>query len=75
MSTPALLLAACNKIDACPTLTPVSSDLRDAAAALLAELFTVGLRYGVTPADWAGVADLPSSCLDVCRQRSARSDP
>ena len=73
MNMPARLLAAHNKIDACPTLTPVSSDLRDAAAALLAELFTVGLRHGVTPADWAGVANLPTSCLDACRQCSARA--
>jgi len=73
MSTPELLLAAPNKIDACTTLTPVSGDLRDAAAALLAELFTVGLRRGITPADGAGVADLPTSCLDACRQRSARA--
>ncbi len=72
MSTSELLLAARTKIDACPTLTPVSSDLRDAAAALLAELFTVGLRHGITPADWAAVAALPTSCLDACRARQAR---
>lgn len=68
MSTPELLLAARNKIDACTTLTPVSGDLRDAAAALLAELFTVGLRRGLTPADRAGGGDLPTSCLDACRR-------
>ncbi len=73
MSTPARLLAARIKIDACPTLTPVSGDLRDAAAALLAELFTVGLRHGITPADWAAVAALPTSCLDACRARQART--
>jgi len=67
MSTPELLLAARNKIDACTTLTPVSGDLRDAAAASLAELFTVGLR-GITPADRAGVGDWPTSCLDACRR-------
>ena len=57
------------KIDTCPSLMPVSTDLRDAAAALLADLFTVGLRRGITPANWA-VAHLPTSCLDACRQRS-----
>lgn len=73
MNTPDTLRLTGAKIDACTTLTPVSGDLRDAAAALLTELFTVGLRRGITPADWAGVADLPTSCLDACRQRYARA--
>lgn len=71
MSTPQLLRLTHAKIDACHTLAPDSSGLKDEAAALLAEVFLVGLKRGITPGDWAGVADLPTSCLDACRQRRA----
>lgn len=72
MSTPELLLAAGNKIDACPTSARNHVQVREAAAALLAELFAVGLRHGITPADLAAVAALPTSCLDACRERQLR---
>lgn len=74
MSTPADLLGlARTKIEACPSRTPDRAEVKQAAAALLANLFTVGLRHGITPADWAAVAALPTSCLDACRLRQERA--
>lgn len=76
MSTPADLLGlARTKIEACPSRVPDRAEVKEAAAALLASLFTVGLRHGITPADWAAVAALPTSCLGVCRLRQERADP
>ncbi len=72
MNTPELLLFARDKIDACPTFARDSVKVREAAAALLADLFPGGLRHGITPADWAAVATLPTSCLDACRERTIR---
>lgn len=71
MSTPELLAFARDKIDACPTSARNDVAVREAAA-VLADLFAVGLRHGVSPADWAGVAALPTSCLDACRERQVR---
>ena len=74
MSTPTDLLGlARTKIEACPSRTPDHAEVKEAAAALLASLFTVGLRHGITPADWAAVAALPTSCLDACRLRQERA--
>ena len=72
MNTPALLLAARTKIDARPTSAIYSGEVRAAAATLLADLFAAGLPYGMTPADGAAVAALPTSSLDACRQRQVR---
>lgn len=73
MNTPdGLLLIARDKIDACPTYARNHVEVREAAAALLADLFAVGLRHGITPADWAAAAALPTSCLDACRERQVR---
>ncbi len=72
MSTPELLAFARDKIDACPTSARNHVDVREGAAVLLAELFAVGLRHAISPADWAGVAALPTSCLDACRERQVR---
>lgn len=72
MNTPAQLLFARDKIDACPAFAKDSVELRESAAALLADLFAVGIRYGITPAEWAAVAALPTSCLDACRERQVR---
>jgi len=74
MSTPADLLGlARTKIEACPSRTPDHAQVKEAAAALLATLFTAGLWHGITPADWAAVAALPTSCLDACRLRRERA--
>jgi hypothetical protein len=74
MSTAADLLGlARTKIEGCPSRTPDHAEVKEAAAALLASLFTVGLRHGITPADWAAVAALPTSCLDACRLRQERA--
>lgn len=42
---------------------------RDAAVALLADLYATGLRHGITPEDWAAVAGLDIECLDAIRFR------
>jgi peptidoglycan/LPS O-acetylase OafA/YrhL len=74
MSTPADLLGlARTRIDACPSRTPDRAEVKGAAAALLADLFTVSLRHGITPVDWAAVAALPTACLDACRLRQERA--
>ena len=44
----------------------------EAAAALLADLYIVGLAHGVPPQYWAWVTDLPSACWDVARDVAAR---
>lgn len=44
----------------------------EAAAALLADLYAVGLAHGVTPQDWAWVTTLPGACWDVSRELEAR---
>ena len=44
----------------------------EAAAALLADLYIVGLAHGVTPQYWAWVTDLPTACWDVTRDVAAR---
>lgn len=44
----------------------------EAAAALLADLYAVGLVHGVTPQDWAWVTALPGACWDVSRELTAR---
>ena len=44
----------------------------EAAAALLADLYLVGLAHGVTPQYWAWATDLPSACWDVTRDVAAR---
>jgi hypothetical protein len=68
-----LLRFARARIDDCPSRTPDSVEVKDAAVALLADLLTAGLRHGITPADWAAVSALPTSCLDACRQRQLRT--
>jgi hypothetical protein len=72
MSTPELLVAARNKIVACPTTARDRGEVRAAAVELLDDLFAIGLRHGITPAGWAAVAALPTSCLDACRERQVR---
>ncbi len=72
MNTPELLAFARDKIDACPTSARNHVEVREGAAVLPAELFAVGLRHAISPADWAGVAALPTSCLDACRERHVR---
>ncbi len=67
-----MLLAARDKIDACPTSAQNHVEVREGPAVLLADLFAVGLRHGISPADWAAVAELPTSCLDACRERQVR---
>ena len=44
----------------------------EAAAALLADLYLVGLAHGVTPQYWAWVTELPSACWDMTRDVAAR---
>jgi len=44
----------------------------EAAAALLADLYIVGLAHGVTPQYWAWVTDLTTACWDVTRDVAAR---
>lgn len=43
-----------------------------AAARLLADLYTVGLEHGVTPQDWAAVTALPGACWDAARALARR---
>lgn len=68
-----LLRFARARIDDCPGRTPDSVEVKHGAVALLADLLTAGLRHGITPADWAAVTALPTSCLDACRQRQIRT--
>ncbi len=45
--------------------TPVTTDQRDRATALLADLLATADRHGVTLADFDWVADLPAACVMV----------
>jgi hypothetical protein len=47
----------------------LSPSQREAAAALLADIYATGLRHGITPEDWAAVAGLDIECLDAIRWR------
>jgi hypothetical protein len=47
----------------------LSPEQREAAVALLADLYATGLRHGVTPEDWAAVAGLDIESLDAIRWR------
>ena len=57
----------------------LSPSQREAAAALLTDLYATGLRHGITPEDWAAVAGLDIECLDAIRWRdratATRSTP
>lgn len=57
----------------------VPHELERDAAALLASIWTVSARHGIQPEDWAAVAALPTTCIDVLvavkrRPRSDRPD-
>ena len=41
----------------------------EAAAALLTEIYGVGLRHGISPSDWSAVVNLLRDCLDALSQR------
>jgi hypothetical protein len=43
----------------------VSAELESNAADLLAGIWTVGMDFGVSHADWRGVANLPMECIDA----------
>lgn len=43
----------------------VPYELEQRAGELLAALWLISSRYGVEPSDWAAVAALPTSCIDV----------
>jgi hypothetical protein len=61
-----------DKIDVCPPSERDSVEVRKTAAGRLADRVSVGPRDGVTPAEWAEGAALPTSCLDTCRERHVR---
>ena len=46
-----------------------SGRVSEAAVRLLAELYLVGLRHGISPAVWASVTSLPAACRDATRYR------
>lgn len=50
----------------------VTDEQRQAATALLADLYEAGERHGVDPDDWAAVTAMPSAALDVVRATDRR---
>jgi hypothetical protein len=47
----------------------LASQQLDAAAALLTEVYALGLRHRIRPQDWSAVASLPRECVDALAQR------
>jgi hypothetical protein len=44
----------------------------NAAARLLADLYTAGLTHGINPQEWDWVADLPDACWHASRDAACR---
>lgn len=58
--------------EAAARTTPAPDDVREAATALLADLWLAAAEHGVTAADLAAVTSLPAAALDAVTARARR---
>ena len=63
----ALRRLAAGKIAA--TGRPIDAAQRQAAIDLLTDLYTCGLRHGISPGHWAAVTSLSHAVIDALQQR------
>jgi hypothetical protein len=63
-----LLAAAARRIQ--DTGRQLQPEERDAATALLTDLYAAGLRHGIRPQDWSAVGSLGDDCIDAIKQRT-----
>lgn len=70
MTTDRAGLVAAAARDILDTGRSLPLEQRDAATALLADLYVAGLRHGIRPQDWSAIAGLGHDCIDAIKQRA-----